>query len=121
MTNELTRAANAASEALGVDVLVGSWPDGNKGKPSRSVALFARSVTPMERVPFEQKIDIPTPAEALAYLEGLEMGARIMRERHARLRRSADDTYLWCCTYAQDFRLTDTCQSLKAALAELED
>ena len=85
MSNELERAATAASEALGVDVQVGSWPDGNRGKPSRSVALFARGITGIERAPFEQKIDIPTPAEALAYLEGLETGARIQKERYAAL------------------------------------
>ena len=54
------------------------------------------------------------------YERGLAAGRLQERERYARLRRAADDAYLWCCTYAKDFRLTDTCQSLKAGLAETE-
>ena len=111
MTDTLTRAANAASVALGMKLriyLEEADALGLVGLPGQSPE---RGTCPI----------FTSPNAALAYLEGLETGARIMRERHARLRRAADDTYLWCCTYAQDFRLTDICQSLKAALANLED
>ena len=113
MTDTLTRAANDASEALGLHVEAYE-----EGRNAYLVHVYA---------PLDEGEEMPViqrggdHRSTLAYLEGLECGARIMRERHARLRRSADDTYLWCCTHAVAFRLTDICQSLKAALANLED
>ena len=117
MTDILTRAANAASETLGMSVEV---LEGDPDVPLYNIEVWDAMDTPTADGP-AVLIAGRTDTSALAYLEGLETGARIVRERHARLRRSADDTYLWCCTHAVAFRLTDICQSLKAALANLED
>jgi hypothetical protein len=39
------------------------------------------------------------------------------RKNHERLVRAACETLEWCREHATDFRLTDTCQNLTAALA----
>ena len=109
MNDALTKAATEASEVLGMSV---------EHPRFGVVEVYDALDSPAGSMPVESFTG--NDAEALAYLEGLETGARIQRERYARLRRAADDVYLWCCTYAQDFRLTDTCQNLKAGLAETE-
>ena len=122
MHDELTRAAAQASKALGMSV---EW----RYVPSPSPVTWTGSLMQVEVYDAMDSNAGEQPIEscqwtddtaALAYLEGLECGARIVRERHARLRRSADDTYLWCRTHIPDFRLTDICQSLSAGLAETE-
>jgi len=115
MNDELTKAAVEAGDALGMSVEVVRV--GVYQVPRIEIWL------PMDDESGGQPVEIADcdcHNDARFYLSGLECGARIMREQHARLRRAADDTYLWCCTYAQDFRLTDICQSLKAGLVETE-
>ena len=79
MTDTLTRAANAASEALGMSVeyprfgCVEIYPTGSKPGTLPEVAFSTGS-----------------DGVALAYLEGLECGARIVRERVLELAPSPD-------------------------------
>ena len=114
MDNALKKAAVEASAALGMSVVpchVGPLP--------WVVETFGPLDGPEGEGPLAQFYTEQT-GEVLAYLRGLEVGARIQSERHARLRRAADDTYLWCCTFAKSFRLTDICHNLKAGLVETE-
>ena len=68
MTDTLTRAANDASEALGMDVrLYYSSP----GITTVHIGAEHKALTGVQDF-----------GAALAYLEGLETGARIMRERY---------------------------------------
>ena len=67
MTDELTRAAKAVSEATGLDVQT-IYP--HKG----GIGIAAGR---------ERSRGQGTVPEVLAYLEGLEVGARIQKERHA--------------------------------------
>ena len=80
MTNELERAASAASEATGLDVQVSH--SGRLSAPSILIELWDGGASGFA-CPVEQR-DV-LPVEALAYLEGLECGARIQKERYAAL------------------------------------
>ena len=77
MNDELIRAASAAAKALGMNVEV--LDSGTPDTPTVLVQMFAL-LDPLDM----------TDVEALAFLEGLEIGARIMRERHAELREAAN-------------------------------
>ena len=77
MTEELTRAAADAGEALGMSVEV-PW--------ARGAHYDVQVWTPMDDEDGGQPLvdsRTNTEAEALAYCRGLETGARIQRERHA--------------------------------------
>ena len=80
MTDTLTRAANAAAEALGMSVELYDNP------LNLVVQVFApgSETDKAGRHPTEQR-EYDVDIAALAYLEGLECGARIMRERQASL------------------------------------
>ena len=80
----LTRAANDASEALGMSVAV---REDGASRPTRLVFLI-EVYAPMDsdcQEPIEYKRTIGIEP-VLAYLEGLETGARTMRKRHAEAR-----------------------------------
>ena len=106
MTDTLTRAANDAAEATGLDwrpctiagtIYLEAYPHGPEG-------LGAPVLTQ------RYSDDMDGRSSALAYLEGLETGARIMRERHAELQE------------VTKIAVADAVGSaLREALAELED
>lgn len=110
MTEELERAAATASEALGMDAST-IWP--HRG----GIAIHIKPVGHTSR-------GLGTEAEVLAYLEGLETGARIQRERHRPLVAAAQAVSRLsfyggdCDEYHVD---ADALRALTLALSQLED
>ena len=80
-TTELDKAAEEASEALGMSVELGRT-EHTGGLCYPAVVIWP----PMDGADGDQPTEnraFETDAAPLAYLEGLEAGARIQRERHA--------------------------------------
>ena len=84
MTEELTRAAADASEATGLEVgaakIDGLW----------TVRVWPPLDSEEGGMPIDAREGLGFAA-ALAYLNGLETGARIQRERYAELRKAAHE------------------------------
>ena len=79
MSDTLTRAANAAAEALGMSVEVVRV--GVYQVPR--IEICGPIDSPENGQPLDGGIDFHKDTSALAYLKGLETGARLMRERYA--------------------------------------
>ena len=79
MTDALTRAAKDASVALGLEVSLAH--SGRFSAPTILVELWSPLDSNDGGQPIEQR-DV-LPVDALAYLEGLEAGARTQKQRHA--------------------------------------
>ena len=80
---ELARATEDASNAVGMTVEFVNWA------PDRwTIELFGPIDGPDGEQPIEQS-HFDQRAEALAYLNGLETGGRIARERYGELREAA--------------------------------
>ena len=123
MTDTLTRAANDAAETLGMEV----------GVTASVVDHYIIAVHP----PIDsEESGLPVATcewqsgAARAYLEGLECGARIMRERYRPLVAVSNDIDIWWgfakCPLRPDALITANDEqpisnALREALANLED
>ena len=90
MNDALTKAATEASDVLGMSVEITYIVAGQY-----VVGLYPPIDGPENGLPVEER-ELFAPA-ALAYLEGLETGARIQRERYAELLEAAGraEAYAW--------------------------
>ena len=114
MTDELTRAAAEASEALGMSVeLVGPGPPAGEW----IVEAWGEDAMGMPALQEHLRSD----HAALAYLDGLETGARIQRERYGALV-EAVKMAVDCWQNGHDI-IADShvAHTLEAALSQLED
>ena len=126
MTDELTRAAKDASEATGLEVLLIDHDCTDEyGCPMYSVEVWDNTPAPVPDGPAITQAELVQPA-ALAYLEGLEAGARIQKERHAPLVEAAratletrSDLYDKCCVLPHSVHICH--DALREALSQLED
>ncbi len=130
MSNELEQAAREASEALGMSVEVTEVVINQPTIYHRGLGYLVEVHAPLDS---DTAGPVNGPGHelpyhiALAYLEGLECGARVVRVKHEALRERASEV---CAIYhdgatastadGRELERFETRRRLAAALAELE-